>query len=136
MIERLIASLVLMAVFAALVRSIVLFRQWLAGRDSASYQLPPRLRREEPALLYFWSAGCAQCAPQERQIEQAKAALHRAGKNCTVVKLNALEERTLAQTMHVMTVPTTVLVGPHGKIAASNAGLTSWRKIVDQYLLL
>jgi thioredoxin-like negative regulator of GroEL len=83
--------------------------------------------------LYFWSAGCAQCRPQERQIEQAKAMLQKAGKLFTVLKLNALEEQQLASSMHVMTVPTTVLLDEKGNVAAWNPGLTEWRTIVDQY---
>jgi hypothetical protein len=49
-----------------------------------------------------------------------------------VHKYNALEELALAKEMHVMTVPTTVLLDPQGGIAAWNPGLTPSRKIAEQ----
>jgi thiol-disulfide isomerase/thioredoxin len=129
----LIASLVIIAVFAAAVKAFGLFKQWKMKNRSAGHILPAGAAVEEPTLLYFWSAGCSQCTPQERQIEQAKAMLQQAGKFFHVLKLNALEEEQLAKSMNVMTVPTTVLLDQQGRVAAWNPGLTQWKTIVEQY---
>ena len=131
--DRIFASLVIIAVFAALVKAFGLFKQWKMKNQSAEHILPTGMAIEEPTLLYFWSAGCSQCAPQERQIDQAMAMLKQAGKYFRVLKLNALEEEQLARSMNVMTVPTTVLLDERGKVAGWNPGLTQWRTIVDQY---
>jgi len=50
------------------------------------------------------------------------------------IKLRQTRSRAadLVKALHVMTVPTTVLVDARGKIAAMNPGLTPWRTIVDQ----
>jgi thioredoxin-like negative regulator of GroEL len=87
----------------------------------------------KPVLLYFWTSDCAQCKPQERQIEKAITGLRQSGKILRVQKYNAFEELKLAKEMQVMTVPTTVLLDSQGKIAAWNPGLTTSRKIVEQY---
>jgi thioredoxin-like negative regulator of GroEL len=86
-----------------------------------------------PVLLYFWSTGCTQCLPQEQQVALAKATLEREGKILEVRKFNALEEPGLVKAMRVMTVPTVVLLGPQGEVAAWNPGLTPAGKIVAQY---
>jgi hypothetical protein len=131
--ERLLASLLFTAIFAVLVKSIGFFGRRRARKQSVDLPLPAGATAAEPTLLYFWSTGCSQCTPQERQIEQAQAALLETGKAFTLLKVNALEEHQMAKKMHVMTVPTTVLVDLQGKVAARNPGLTPWRKIVEQY---
>jgi hypothetical protein len=73
-----------------------------------------------------------QCAPQERNIEQAKSLLQDTGRQFDTVKLNALEERQLVKLMNVMTVPTTVLLNSQGSVIAWNAGLVNAQKLVDQ----
>jgi thiol-disulfide isomerase/thioredoxin len=132
-IERILASIVFIAGFAILVKSFGFLRQWRAQTSSIAHRLPAGLKSEEPSLLYFWSNGCAQCKPQERQIEQAKETLLQTGQKFSVVKVNALEEQQLASLMHVMTVPTTVLLDSHGNISALNPGLTPWRTLVEQF---
>lgn len=135
-IERLLSSLLFIAGFAVLVKSFGLFRQWSAKRHSLAHILPSGMKISEPTLLYFWSAGCAQCTPQERQIGQAQAVLFDEGRSINVMKVNALEDRTLAEEMNVMTVPTTVLVDARGNVKAWNPGLTQSRTIIDQALAL
>jgi hypothetical protein len=53
-----------------------------------------------------------------------------------VHKFNALKELVLAKEMHVMTVPTTVLLDSQGAITAWNAGLTQAQKLVEQFEIL
>jgi hypothetical protein len=131
--ERIIASIVLIAAFAVLAKMFGVFKQRSARRREGAQMLPGGIKIEAPTLLYFWSTGCAQCVPQERQIEHAEATLKQDGKTFKVLKLNALDEQTLASSMHVLTVPTTVLIDAQGRVAAWNPGLTPWRTIVEQY---
>jgi len=98
--------------------------------------LPLTIETGKPVLLYFWTSHCAQCKPQERQIEQAQNFLRQSGKTLKVQKLNALEEQTLAKYMHVMTVPTTVLLNSQGDATTWNPGLTHADTIIKQYLAL
>ena len=90
----------------------------------------------KPVLLYFWTSDCAQCKPQERQIEKAIAGLRQSGKILEVQKYNALEELVLAKEMQVMTVPTTVLLDSQGAVTAWNAGLTQAQKLVEQFEII
>jgi len=131
--ERLLASLLFTAIFAAVVKSIGYAARRRARNQSVDLPLAAGAAAAEPTLLYFWSAGCSQCTPQEHQIERAQAALLKTGRTFTLLKVNALEEHQMAEKMHVMTLPTTVLVDLQGKVAARNPGLTPWRKIVEQY---
>jgi hypothetical protein len=84
-------------------------------------------------VLYFWSETCTQCKPQERQIEEARIASGRKGIAVHLRKINALENADLARSMHVMTVPTTVVVDGRGSVVAWNPGLTLAEKLVSQF---
>lgn len=131
---RILATLVVVIVFTALVKSIALLaRRRVIAQSAEVPGLRMNKRSSDPTLLYFWSDGCAQCAPQERQIEQAKQTLAHSGRSLTVVKLNALEEEKLASSLNVMTVPTTVLLDTEGNVSAWNPGLTPMRKLVEQF---
>ena len=95
--------------------------------------LPSLVMSQHPTLLYFWSAGCAQCKPQEYHIEQAKSILSSDGRPLHVLKLNAVEELDLAKALQVATVPTTIFIDTRRKVTAWNPGLTQARTLVEQY---
>ena len=99
-----------------------------SGRDSARVNL----RAGVPTLLYFWTDACAQCPGQEQEIERAVRSLDGSGKRVEVKKINALENESLARSMSVMTVPTTILFDARGDVAAWNAGLTTAKELVLQ----
>ena len=80
-----------------------------------------------PTLLYFWTNECAQCPGQEREIQKAVHSIDASGRRLAVKAVNALENETLARSMSVMTVPTTILFDAQGSVAAWNAGLTTAR---------
>jgi thioredoxin-like negative regulator of GroEL len=90
----------------------------------------------KPVLLYFWTSDCAQCKPQERQIEKAITGLRQSGKTLEVQKYNAFEEQRLAKEMQVMTVPTTIILDSQGSVTAWNAGLTQAQKLVKQFEII
>jgi hypothetical protein len=87
-----------------------------------------------PTLLYFWSEGCSRCPLQETQILEAKKALALSGKTFLFSKHNAVTERELSRTMHIMTVPSTVIVDGRGSVVAWNSGFKNHRELVDQVL--
>jgi thioredoxin-like negative regulator of GroEL len=130
---RLLLSVVMSATFAAAALAFIAGnRKWLRSRLKKS-QHTGVIDSAAPTILYFWSANCAQCKPQERQIEQARDELARSGRVLEVRKVNALEERELAKAMNVMTVPTTVLIDAERNIVAWNPGLTRTEKIVNHF---
>jgi Thioredoxin. len=87
-------------------------------------------------LIYFWTSDCAQCKPQERQIEKTITGLRRSGKILKVHKHSALEEQVLTKEMQVMTVPTTILLDSRGAVTSWNAGLTQAQKLVKQFEII
>lgn len=132
-VDRLLFSALVAGVFVAGAGILLpTFRVWMRAR-LRRHALPPAVTSSGPALLYFWSAGCAQCRPQEVQIEEAQAVLARRGRTLQVRKVDAVEEKGLAKSMHVMTLPTTIVLDEQGVVAAWNPGLTPSRRIVDQF---
>ena len=131
--QRLVVSAIILSVFIAVWKTYGFYKKWKISSHSTRKHLREIFKTGKPVLLYFWTSDCAQCKPQERQIEKAITGLRQSGKILRVQKYNAFEELKLAKEMQVMTVPTTVLLDSQGKIAAWNPGLTTSRKIVEQY---
>jgi thiol-disulfide isomerase/thioredoxin len=132
-IQRVFLSTEIFLACILVIKSFGAYSGWKVRSLSRRIKLPLKIRNGKPVLLYFWTSQCAQCRPQEQQIERAKAVLQKSGKTLNVQKLNALEEQPLAKLMNVMTVPTTVLIDSKGNVTAWNPGLTQARIIVEQY---
>ena len=133
-IQRFLLSSVIFLVFALVIKSYGVCSEWLVRLRSRKKRFPIMFEKGEPVLIYFWTSDCAQCKPQERQIERAQALIQQSGKTLIVKKLNALEEQTIAKLMHVMTVPTTVLLNSQGNVTTWNPGLTRADVLVKQFL--
>jgi len=136
MIQRFLLSSEIFFAFVLLVKSYGVYGEWKVRLRSRKKRLPVNIERGKPVLLYFWTSDCAQCKPQERQIEQAQAVLQKSGILLNVQKFNALKEQELAQLMQVMTVPTTVMLNPQGTITTWNPGLTNADTIIKQVLAI
>jgi thiol-disulfide isomerase/thioredoxin len=132
-VQRIFLSSEIFLAFILLVKSYGAYNEWKVRLRSRTKLLLSSIETGRPILLYFWTSDCAQCKPQERQIERAQAVLEQSGRTLKVQKFNALEEHALAKLMNVLTVPTTVLVDSNGNVTAWNPGLTQARKIVEQY---
>jgi thiol-disulfide isomerase/thioredoxin len=132
-IQRILLSSEIFLAFVLVVKSYSTYNEWKVRLQSRKKRLPVTIETGKPILLYFWTFDCAQCKPQEQQLERAQIVLQKFGKTLNVQKFNALEEQPLAKLMNVMTVPTTVLIDSKGNITAWNPGLTQARKIVEQY---
>ena len=132
-LDRLLISILLLVAFAIAAKALgILSRRTVRVRGRTSERLR-RLAGGRPALLYFWTSDCALCVPQERQIEQARAALERKGKRLVVRKINALEGDELVKAMNIMTVPTTVLLDGRGNVVAWNPGLREAQRLISQF---
>jgi hypothetical protein len=136
MIQRLLLSSEIFLAFVLLVKFYGVYGEWKVRFRSRRIRLPVKMEAGTPVLLYFWTSQCAQCKPQERQIEQAQAVLQKSGILLNVQKFNALKELELAQLMHVMTVPTTVMLNSQGNVFTWNPGLTTADTIIKQFLAI
>jgi hypothetical protein len=84
-------------------------------------------------LFYFWSEGCAQCGPQERQIVLAQQQLGKKSRQVEVRKIHAAAKTEGGSVgLGILTVPTTAVIGPLGQVIAVNPGLTSAARLVEQ----
>jgi thiol-disulfide isomerase/thioredoxin len=135
-IQRILLSSEIFLAFVLAVKFYGAYSEWKVRSRSRKRRLPISIEQGKPVLLYFWTSHCAQCKPQERQIERAQTVLQKAGRTLEVQKINALEEDALAKLMHVMTVPTTVLLDSQGDVTTWNPGLTHADTIIKQYLAL
>jgi thiol-disulfide isomerase/thioredoxin len=135
-LQRVFLSTEIFLAFVLIVKSYSTYIEWKVRLQSRKKRLPVTVETGKPILLYFWTSDCAQCKPQERQIERAQAILQQSGKTLKIQKFDALEEHVLAKLMNVMTVPTTVLLNSHGNVTIWNPGLTPADTIVKQYLAI
>jgi thiol-disulfide isomerase/thioredoxin len=133
LIQRLVISAIILLALIMAGKAYGFYNKWKVSTHPAGKHLRGIIKADKPVLLYFWTSDCAQCKPQEREIEKAINGLRESGKILEVYKYNALEEQALAKEMQVMTVPTTILLDSQGAIAAWNAGLTQTQKIVEQF---
>jgi hypothetical protein len=127
--ERL-ALLVGVALVAALIVYVV--RRWLAARAAAraGAALPADLPIEHsgaPTVVYFYGAGCPACPTQRAALESLK---ERAPLN--VVPIDAAADGRLAEWAGVLTVPSTALVDPAGRLQRVNHGFRSADELADQ----
>lgn len=79
----------------------------------------------EPYILYFTGDGCTVCRTHQ---EPALARLS----GVRVDKVDAIAERDLAESFHVYTLPTTVVMCSNGKALHVNYGYASARKLEGQ----
>ncbi len=132
-LDRLLVSMLIIGAFGVAAKAVgAINRHLVLARGGKGGRLK-RIAGGTPTLIYFWTTDCALCVPQERQIEQARAALERQGRRLQVRKVNAMEEDELVRVMNVMTVPTTVLLDGKGNVVAWNPGLREAQKLVSQF---
>ncbi|MEI7672082.1 MAG: thioredoxin family protein [Deltaproteobacteria bacterium] len=129
-VDRVIWSVILLAGFVALGRTFV------GGQKNRQigkqFGKLLEVTSRTPTLLYFWSDGCAQCTPQENQIQRALGEVEAKGGQLSLVKYNALQETELVRGLNILTVPTTILLDREGNIAAWNPGLTAAGPLIAQ----
>jgi thiol-disulfide isomerase/thioredoxin len=74
-----------------------------------------------PTLVYFWTPNCAVCkSSQTRIVDELAGELD---DDVEVIKINALDAPQQARAFGIMTVPTTVVLGPEGDVRRVNTGV-------------
>jgi hypothetical protein len=79
----------------------------------------------EPYILYFTGDGCTVCRTHQ------EPALAKLGP-VRIDRVDAIAERTLADTFHVYTLPTTVVMSPEGRALHVNYGYATAPKLERQ----
>lgn len=96
--------------------------------DTASDQLAAN--SSQIRILAFSSADCRQChqlqAPALQRVVAAR------GDAVTVVEVDAVTERKLVETYHVLTVPSTVVLNAAGQAQAINYGFANTQRLLAQ----
>lgn len=130
--ERSIGLLVFALTLAA---GVALWRLYAArqvqqlGRVHLPEQLASLALPGQPAVLYFTTATCAQCRLQQAP---ALAQVQARRQDMNLIKLDAVDQRELADFYHVMTVPTTVVLDRQGRPVAVNHGLATPDRLLAQ----
>ncbi|HKW59064.1 MAG TPA: thioredoxin family protein [Candidatus Dormibacteraeota bacterium] len=98
------------------------FRAWRGRRLAAGVSAAPA---GEPYILYFTGDTCTVCKTHQ------EPALARLGE-VRIHKVDAVEERDLADRFHVYTLPTTVVMAADGRAVHVNYGYAPAPKLVRQ----
>lgn len=86
---------------------------------------PPSIR-----ILSFSSANCHQC--KQLQAPALERLLEARPEAVTIIKVDATTDHDLVQMYRVMTVPSTVVLDPHGNAHAINYGFTNTNRLLSQ----
>jgi len=79
------------------------------------------LSEHRPTLLYFSSLDCGPCRLQQTPI--VAGLRQRLGERVRFEEYDAVEHPEVAQRYRVLTIPTTVVIAPGGKVVAINYGV-------------
>lgn len=126
MLERLLVvvavALVVGAIWASVQGYKALVRRRLTSQAAAS-------ATGRPQLLFFATEHCAKC-PQQKAAIQRLATRH--GEQLSILSIDAQSRPDLARQYGVLTVPSTIVIGPEGAVRAINYGLTSAEQLEAQ----
>ena len=130
MVERavvaLLAVLIVMGV-SYLVRTLARRRVEQVVGTILPSALVERLHGRAPAIVYFYGAHCADCRHQAVVLEKLADTYRIA-----VARVDAASESGLADTLSVMTVPSTVLVDAGRRVRAVNLGFRTHDALLAQ----
>ncbi|MGB3713310.1 MAG: thioredoxin family protein [Candidatus Promineifilaceae bacterium] len=125
MIERAIISSVVILVFIVLWLAFRYLHMRRANRALALVRSTP----SKPTLLYFSSDHCAPCGTQAQYLDILKEEF---GGRLRIRHINTDHDPTMAASLGVFTVPTTLIVDEYGEIRHINFGLTGTSKLAQQ----
>jgi thiol-disulfide isomerase/thioredoxin len=130
------------ALWAVLIILMALLVYWLLNRlillRASSQGLAwseslPGARPGVPAILYFTSPDCVPCRTIQRPALQKLQ--ERLGDRLQVIEVNTYENPELASRWGVLSVPTTFIINPQGKLLHVNHGATRAEKLLEQVQL-
>ena len=130
--ERLVLGIVLLGV-ALLISGVVklLPTLWrLYVRRTSGDPLTFSRNDGRNTLLYFYTEHCVPCkalqAPALERLSEAYPG------RFSLVEVNALENDALARRFHILTVPSTVVLGEDGRVIDANLGYAPAKKLAVQ----
>ncbi len=126
-----LAALLLAAILAAGLGGRYLLRRSLAKRRGESaddiierYQLPDG----KPSILYLWGDRCVQCVqlqePALRRLSEERGVFVR--------KVRAVDDPELVRRFRILTVPSTVVIGPERRVRSVNLGFVDADALAQQ----
>lgn len=127
--------LIVLAVLAAVVAAGVIAVRWWAGRRAAALAAMSgetvwsELDAEADGrwgVVAFSTASCGECRVQDHILEQLPSA--------RVLHVDAAERPAVARRFGVMTVPSTLVLDPEGRVRAVNHGLADLRRLREQIM--
>lgn len=124
MTERILLTIILLALGAGAYLLLRRVHVWRLNRQVAAADVG-----ERPSLLYFGSDNCAACPTQARYLEQVGAQWNG---RLAIRKIDADREPEQAQSFGVLTLPTTIVLDPAGRVRDVNYGLTNAHKLSAQ----
>ncbi len=125
--DRLLVLLVVLAVTGMLWVVWQGIKLWLRRSIHVDRDTPNDGR---PALLYFHSDDCVPCRLQQSPI--VASLRQRMGESVRFQEYDAVAHADMAGRYRVLTVPTTVVIAPGGKVVAVNYGVTQADKLRRQ----
>jgi len=90
----------------------------------------PEADRSRVRILAFSSADCRQCHQLQTPALQRVVAAR--GDAVTVIEVDATSQHELAETYHVLTVPSTVVLNAAGQAQAINYGFANTQRLLAQ----
>ena len=128
--------LLVLAVIAGALTVVWLGLRWRSARyrrPEARDVLTQLAVRRGPAVLAFTTPECVPCRTMQRPaLEELQ---RRYPGRFEVREIDATVTPELAERFGLMTVPSTVLIDPHGRVLAINHGLARWPKLAGQLSL-
>jgi len=108
-------------------------RRIAAHRNEPAADLAARydLAAGQPAILYLWGERCVQCVALQEPAIDRLSAIH----PVQVRKLKAVAEAGLTSRFNILTVPSTVVIGPDHRILGVNIGFTDEQTLGQQLSL-
>lgn len=119
------------AVIAAACVARALFRRKLAShREAPADDLIERydLPTGEPGILYFSGDRCVQCVALQEPALKRLASV----RPVNVRKLTAVTEPELTKRFNILTVPSTVVIGPDHRVRGVNVGFADEETLLQQ----
>ncbi|HET7011256.1 MAG TPA: thioredoxin family protein [Anaerolineales bacterium] len=130
MVERLLILLLVVAGLAA----VGLLLRWRSARyRRAGARDLVHLSHGRPLILAFSTPDCVPCRTQQKPA--LKELLRRYPERLEVREVDAAEGPDLAERFGIMTVPSTVVIDPQGRIVAINHGVAPWERLAAQLSL-
>jgi thiol-disulfide isomerase/thioredoxin len=107
-----------------------LYQRWMQQHTSGLLPELGAVRRGAYVLVYFTTPNCVPCKTIQRPaIQQISQHL---GSALQVMEIDATQKPEIASRWGVLSVPTTFIIDPHGKVRHINHGVTRAEQLLKQ----